>query len=374
MILSINKGPAFDSSVLYNEVKYDKHFFSPVKWVAHLYVLKRQKTRYIRVLKDELMNNRFCVLHNVRTLRNFSTAAYFLFQLRKIPIDQLHAHFLSLPATIGMLMSKISGVDLSCSAHANDIFTTKKEELVIKMRHVKFIVSCTGYNVDYLKKMSTAVTKTVIHHIYHGIDLAKWPRKKVNFNRITDHEIHILSIGRLVEKKGLIYLLEAVYILKSKGHIVKCSIVGDGPLHQSFLSYIRDHQLEKTVYFLGALPQKEIRPFYEKADLFVLPCIEAANGDKDGLPNVLIEALAVGLPVVTTPVSAIPELIEHEVTGLLVPEKDSDCLANAILRLKKDTTLYHSLVKMGWEKVKDFNIEKSTNQLCKLFEEPAPLL
>jgi glycosyltransferase involved in cell wall biosynthesis len=362
VILAIKKGSGVGSDALGagDDVIYDTRFFSRAKWVAHVYAYRTIKKRYVQLLTG--------ALQSARTGKHFSTAVYFFYRLKDTPVDQIHAHFLSLPAAIASLLSKLLNITFSGSAHANDIFTTPKADLISRIGQATFIVTCTQFNAAYLKKIAGEKKGARIYQIYHGIDLLHWPKRKTAIKEGGGSAIHLLTIARLVEKKGIIYLLAAVDLLTKQGYTITCTIIGDGPLLPYYKKYIHDHRLNKIVHLLGALPQEAVQPFYNKADLFVLPCIQAKNGDRDGLPNVLVEALAVGVPVITTRLSAIPELIEHEMTGLLVREKDAQGIAAAIVRLKKDTTLYSAIIQNGWTKVQAFNIEYSTNQLSDLFE------
>lgn len=366
IVAAVKKGPPLyhQASSANEDTLYFGHWISPVKSAAHLYMLRKYGRRYLSVLKEEVLGGR-SVAEVLRRWKHFSIAVYFLFQLRKIPFDRLHAHFLSLPSTIALIMSKLSGIAFSCSAHAHDIFTTGKPELVKKTTAAKLVITCTRFNLEYLKEMVAGDAKERIHHVYHGIDLSKWQGRK-EFYPFTNG-IHILTVGRLVEKKGTIYLLRAVKQLKAS-YALKCSIVGDGPLLPFLKEFIRQNGLEENVHLYGALEQEKIRPLYETADLFVLPCKETADGDRDGLPNVLMEALAVGVPVISTDLSAVPELIENKITGLLVPQEDPGGIAEAVILLRNDPRLYQDIVANGWEKIKKFDIHHSTHRLSQLFK------
>lgn len=365
IVASVKKGPPLRQALSSNEpALYLGNRISPVKSAAHLYLLRKYGRRYWAVLKEAVFAGGLAAGY-LRAWKHFSIAVYFLFKLRNAPVDGLHAHFLSLPSGIALIMSKLSGIKYSCSAHAHDIFTTDKAELEKKITGARLVITCTQFNLEYLKAIVSAEAKERIHHIYHGIDLSKWQGRK-GFQPFTNG-IHILTVGRLVEKKGTIYLLRAVKQLKASNNI-KCSIVGDGPLLPVLKEFTRQNQLEENVRFYGALEQEKIRPLYEAADLFVLPCRETADGDKDGLPNVLMEALAVGVPVISTALSAVPELIENEITGLLVPQEDAASIAKAVVRLRNDPALYQHIVANGWEKIKKFDIHHSTNRLLQLFK------
>jgi glycosyltransferase involved in cell wall biosynthesis len=206
-------------------------------------------------------------------------------------------------------------------------------------------------------------------HIYHGIDCGHWQQKSLRKESDGDRPIHLLTAARLVEKKGIIYLLRAMRELMKGHYDVRLSIVGDGPLYESFHRYIEAYGLGSRVTLCGAMGQESLRAYYGGADIFILPSVVAADGDRDGLPNVLVEALAVGLPVVATATSAIPELILHEQTGLIIGERDVRGIADAVIRLSTDTLLYNALQVAGRKLVSNrFNIDHSTHRLADLFE------
>lgn len=363
IMLAIKKGVGADNE---NEVIYDGNLIASTKLLAHFYYIFRHSRSYFKALGRILFSGKRSIIQRGRDLKNFSKSIYFLFRLRKTDCMHLHAHFLSQPASIAMMMSSISGLKFSCSAHAHDIYTTPISDLKEKLKRSLFTVTCTRFNKDFLSNLSKEDRK--LHHVYHGIDFSKWPQKKFGATFSEAAELHILCVGRLVEKKGIIYLLKAILELKQRGFQVRCNIVGDGPLSGILNDFITDHHLENEINLAGALSADLVVPFYEKADLFVLPCIEMNNGDKDGLPNVLLEALATGIPVITTPVSAIPELIEHHLTGLLVPEHDYLSIAEAIIRLRADQELYNRLIANGRKKVEAFDIKVSTGELFDVFQ------
>jgi glycosyltransferase involved in cell wall biosynthesis len=344
-------------------------FYHPFAVVtAHGYALLRFRRRYLTVLV-QLVREAGSARKALKALKDLSIALFFLFRLRGSGLTHIHAHFLSLPTRIALIMSRISGIPFSASAHAQDIYTTSREKLAGILRHLKFIVTCTASNKTFLDNMIKGEESAKVIHIYHGIDCGHWQQKSLRKESDGDRPIHLLTAARLVEKKGIIYLLRAMRELMKGHYDVRLSIVGDGPLYESFHRYIEAYGLGSRVTLCGAMGQESLRAYYGGADIFILPSVVAADGDRDGLPNVLVEALAVGLPVVATATSAIPELILHEQTGLIIGERDVRGIADAVIRLSTDTLLYNALQVAGRKLVSNrFNIDHSTHRLADLFE------
>ncbi|MGE0128827.1 MAG: glycosyltransferase family 4 protein [Blastocatellales bacterium] len=276
-------------------------------------------------------------------------------------IRHLHAHFCHSATTVAMFASRLCGLPFSFTAHAKDIYVralNPGDLLQTKMRRAKFVVTCTGANQAHLAALG--VNETPIHTIYHGLDTRQFtPRDAAEEPATTT----LLSVGRLVEKKGFPFLIEACRLLKDRGYRFRCQIIGGaGPCAQQVASLIHELELEDTVTLRPAVTQEELRMIYQQATLFTLPCQIVENDDRDGIPNVLVEAMAVGLPVVSTNVSGIPELIEHGVSGLLAPQKDARALADAIAELLDAPALRQRLGKAAREKV------------CQLFDSESNIL
>lgn len=335
---------------------------------AHVYSILAFRRRYFTVLL-QLLREAGSARNAGKALKDISIAAFFLFRLRQSGITHIHAHFLSLPTRIAMIMSRISDIPFSASAHAQDIYATSRENLAGILRHLKFIVTCTASNKAFLDNMIKGEESAKVIHIYHGIDCNHWKQKALRWESAAGQPIRLLTAARLVEKKGIIYLLRAMRELTKSNYDVRLSIVGDGPLYETFNSYIQAYGLGSRVTLLGAMGQESLRAYYGDSDIFILPSVVAADGDRDGLPNVLVESLAVGLPVIATATSAIPELILHGQTGLIISERDARDIADAVIRLSTDTLLYNTLQLAGRKLVRDrFNIDHSTHRLADLFE------
>ncbi len=365
MVLALKKSPQIDnkSTAL---ITYDTFFMSPAKLMAHFFVVCRHPRRYIRTLIAEGKARTISWLNFLRLLRDFSTGVYFFRRISKQDVKHIHAHFISWPANIARIVAGLSNRKFSCTAHANDIYTTDGAELTCKLEQAAFVITCTRYNQDYLRRLTDRHRSGLIIHIYHGLDLRKWTRKTPG-RSFPSAEVRILSIGRLVEKKGLIYLLKAISLLKKGELKVSCDIIGQGPLYGELDRFIHDEGIADAVRLHGAVAPAGIKAFYEEADVFILPCIVAGNGDRDGLPNVLLEALAMEIPVITTSISAIPELIKDKLTGLLIREKSPECIVEALKILLENPHHRDTLIGNGRNAVRSYDLAASTQYLEKIF-------
>ncbi|HKX30954.1 MAG TPA: glycosyltransferase family 4 protein [Blastocatellia bacterium] len=288
-------------------------------------------------------------------------------------IRHLHAHFCHTSATVAMLASRLSGLPFSFTAHAKDIYRQDQNPgdlLSVKMRRAKFAVTCTRANEIYLDRLRPATTP--LHTIYHGLDLSFFIPAAKPGSGISDPAAPplILSIGRLVEKKGFTYLIEACGRLKEQGYRFECRIIGGGGGHyQEVISGLIERlKLQEVVTLHPAVTQEELQEIYQQATVFALPCQVVDDGDRDGIPNVLVEAMAMELPVVSTRISGIPELIEHRVNGLLAPQKDAPALAAAIAELLDDSDLRRRLGRTARTTVcRDFDSSRNIRELRALF-------
>ena len=293
-------------------------------------------------------------------LRHLLHASYLADQLEREGITHLHAHYANAPAAIAQFVYLLTGISYSFTAHAYDIYLSSKASLAYKMQIARFVITCTGYNQQYLTKLVDRRVGERIHRIYHGLDTHIFPSVAPTLR----NPPLILSVARLTGKKGLSYLIHACRILTDQGYNFTCRIVGEGPLRPVLEQEILELRLTERVELQGAEPLKRVIEMYQQATIMVLPCIIDKNGDRDGIPNVLIEALYMEVPVISTPVSGIPELITSEVNGLLVPPNDSVALAGALVRLLDDSDLRSRLAAAGRQKVlEQFDMASNTTQL-----------
>ena len=303
----------------------------------------------------------------LKQMRDLGISLFFYHKLKNKKIRHFHAHFAFLAVDIASKLSKIQKKKYSLTVHAQDIYVNipKIKQVV---NDALFTITCTKFNSNYLNKITNSKYKTKIFIVYHGIDISKWSLKTFT-KELYKSDYHILSVARLVEKKGLIYLLKAIQILIDQGVKVKCTIIGEGPLKKQLDRYIQDNYLHHFIQILDFMHQEDLKEHYAISDIFILPSIVSKDGDRDGLPNVILEAMSMEIPVISTPVSAITEIIQDRITGLLVERSNEHAIVDAVLELKNNPALYNKIVKNSKRKLLDeFIIENSTNKLIACFK------
>jgi colanic acid/amylovoran biosynthesis glycosyltransferase len=309
------------------------------------------------------------VSHLLNTLRYWGISQYFA--KKNIQCDHIHAHFAFIAVDIARHLSTLLKVNYSLTAHAQDIYTNQ-QKIIQHLPTAKFLITCTEYNKNYLNKLTDNIFEGKIHRVYHGIHLEKWPQIS-NCNKSNNNGLKILTIARLVEKKGLIYLIKAVERLVGRGARVQCVIVGGGSLHSVLKNYINTKKLHNNIELIPFISQNKLKAFYFWADTFVLPCIISSNGDRDGLPNVILEAMLSGVPVISTPVSAITEVIYHKETGVIVKEKDDRAIVEGIGLLTGDHNLQQYIIKNSRRLIEEkLNLNSSTKELLEIFSSHIP--
>ncbi|MGH3937432.1 MAG: glycosyltransferase family 4 protein [Pseudonocardiaceae bacterium] len=244
-------------------------------------------------------------------------------------VTHLHAHFATLATTVARLASRITGVPYSFTAHAKDIFQRSVDpvQLRTKLADAHHVVTVSEFNATWLRERFGAAAGRV-HRVYNGLDVAALP-----FTTPRRRNGRIAFVGRLVEKKGVADLLDGVALLRERGRRVPLDILGTGVLGDPLRAQVRRLELADLVRFHGPRPAHEVHKVLRAASMLVAPCVHAVDGDRDGLPTVLLEAMALGTPCVSTPVTGIPEAVLHDRTGLLVPERNATALADAIAAL-----------------------------------------
>ena len=291
----------------------------------------------------------------------------------EVPADvvRLHAHFLHTPASVVRYAATMRALVWSGSAHAKDIWTTPEWDLREKLASCEWLVTCTGTNRDYL---ATLAPPGRVELVYHGLDLERFPlpplERPPRDGSFADHPVQILSVGRLVEKKGTDVLLDALALLPS-GLNWRLVHVGGGPLGATLLQRADTLGISDRVFWRGAMTQDQLLAEYRLADMFALASRIAHDGDRDGLPNVLMEAQSQGLPCVATDVSAIHELIHHGLTGVLVEPESPHALAGALKALMVDPARRRVLGDAGRARVvAEFGMQTNLDRLAGKFGLP----
>ena len=318
-------------------------------------LVRRSPRRYVRALLPALRYRRRSIV------RRFFQAGYLADLLRRQPVDHLHAHFATAPALLTMFVHQLTGIPYTFTTHAKDIYVDgdrQPELLRAQMQHCEAVVTISEYNRRYLLSQLGPAAHGKVRRIYNGLDLQRFTYERPS-TAAAETPV-ILSVCRLVEKKGLGDLLAAVAILRRRGSCFRVEIIGGGLLQPTLEAEVMQRGLEDVVTFRGALPQEEVHRAYQRATVFALPCIVTSEGNRDGIPTVLLEAMASGVPVVSTAVSGIPELIDSGHDGLLVGPHDPGLLADALGLLLADAELRDRLARAARSKIEaDFAIDRS---------------
>jgi glycosyltransferase involved in cell wall biosynthesis len=280
-------------------------------------------------------------------------------------VRHVHAHFAGLAARTAFWIEHFFGIGFSFTAHANDIFAPKPFEVSLGalVGAARAVVTVSEFGVQFLReKFPGAALK--IRCVYNGIDLARFRPADLSATPPV-----IISIGRLIEKKGFADLIEACRLLRARGTDFRCEIIGEGPLEAALQEQINAGGLTGVVLLTGPLAQGEVVARLANAAVFALPCVAETGGGMDNLPTVIMEAMAASLPVVSTPVGGVPEMVVDGMTGLLVAEHQPAALAEALERLLADRALARSLGEAGRQRAADlFTIGKSAQALGVLFQ------
>jgi glycosyltransferase involved in cell wall biosynthesis len=259
-------------------------------------------------------------------------------------ICHLHGHFAHSPTSVTMFSSLLSGLSFSFTAHAKDIYTSNPDQLREKLDLAVFVATCTRQNKLYLEELESG-DGAEIHCIYHGIDVNLF---KSDTTRIaTSPPFKLLTVARIIEKKGLPTVYRALKKVADNGIDFEHTLIGDGDDRDSVLRLLKELGLNLQCRWLGTKPHEEVLEHFSQSDLFIMGSKIAADGDRDGIPNVLVESLAMGVPAVATKVSSIPEIIIDTKTGLTVEQEDSEALSKAIIRLLTDRPLRQKVIEQG---------------------------
>lgn len=321
---------------------------------------RRARRRYLRLLGGVLRRRRLAAL------KHFLQAGAIAAVLDP-GTHHVHAHFASGATSVALHLHRLLGLSYSFTAHAKDIYvhTVRPADLARKLSEARFAVTVSDFNAHRLRALANG---TPVVRIYNGLDLERFSPRPV----APAAPPLVLAVGRLIEKKGFDDLVRACALLAERRVAFRCSIVGKGPLRDELAGLIETLGLGAIVELAGPMPRERLLVLYREASVLAAPCVVGSDGNRDGLPTVLVEAMALGVPVVATPVTGIPELVVDAVTGLLVPERDPDALADAFERLLLDPGLAGGLARRARRRVEDvFDLHQNVARLRTLFEETA---
>lgn len=325
---------------------------------------RRARGKFLADLRRDPTRNR---------VRRFGQACVLAAEL-PADIGWIYSHYLHTPASVTRYAAEMAGLGWSVSGHAKDIWTTPDWDLREKLTEAAWVVTCTAINRDHLAKLAPSPDKVTL--VYHGLDFSRFPAatpRPPRTGATPDDPVRLITVGRAVAKKGYDVLLDALARLPADLHW-HWTQIGGGPLLDRLKAQGRQLGLDDRIVWRGALAQDAVIAALQDADLFILAAKVAADGDRDGLPNVLMEAQATGLPCLATRLSAIPELIEDRETGILVPPDDPAAMAAALAELVADPALRDRLAQAGARRVRrDFAFDRGLDTLTDRLGPDRPL-
>ncbi|MDX1927828.1 MAG: glycosyltransferase family 4 protein [Pirellulaceae bacterium] len=280
-------------------------------------------------------------------------------------VTHIHAHFASSPASVAQIASHLTGIPFSITAHAKDIFHESVDEgdLERKLSEAKVTFTVSEFNLAFLRERYPAAAQRIIR-LYNGMHLKDFP-----YGSPQDRKPKIVAVGRFVEKKGFDDLIQACAILRDHHVPFECQMIGGGELEHSLGQLVERLHLSEQVQLLGPQPQNVVKKFISEASLMAAPCVHGQDGNRDGLPTVLLEAMALGTPCISTAVTGIPEVVRHGSTGMIVAEHSPQELAKSIENLLTDSQRRCQYSMAARQLIEnEFDIERNTECQRSYFE------
>ena len=348
---------------LSSRARYEPFLSLPVLR-SQLHFLRRSPRRYLRALRDVLSGTWGSLNFFVGAVGIFPKVAHAARLMQAEGVDHVHCHFANHPAVAGFVIRRLTGIPYSFTAHGSDLHVDR-HMLCEKIREAAFVVPISQYNRDLMLEECGERSREKLVVIHCGVDTEFFrPRGAM----VDDGRLEILSVGTLHEVKGQRHLVEACRLLRDEGVDVSCKLVGDGPDRKALTGQIAAAGLEDRVVLLGRRDRDGVCELLRSADVLAAPSVPTKQGKREGIPIVLMEAMASGVPVVASRISGIPELVEDGVSGLLVPPADARSLASALARLQADPSLRERLAVSGRAKVEaEFDLRKSAAELVSRF-------
>lgn len=289
-------------------------------------------------------------------------------RLRKRGVRHIHCHFAHAPTTVGMYAAMQLGIPFSFTGHANDIFQ-RRVLLKRKLQRAAFVNCISEWHKVFYTQIEPSCGPKC-HVVRCGVDVDSWKIDPNLHGSAWNRSFRVLTVARLVEKKGIDMLLRGLgRFVRGSDRAVDLTIAGDGEQRAALEAIMREEHLQKHVKFLGAVDNEKVRSLLLESDAFALPCRDDSSGDRDGIPVVLMEAMACALPVISGDLPAIRELVEHDKTGLLVDGTDVGAIARAIERLCTDEPTRKRLGEGGRQRVvQEFSLAENVSRIERLLQ------
>lgn len=340
-------------AALDDRVIYLPHTFSATAFMGELRSIRRHPAKYFRIA------GRCKFSFGPGMVLRLSSVLAAAQQLADSGFTRVHGQFASQPGAVAWILAKWMEIPFSFSCHARDLYVRPKG-LPRLVRDAEFVVTCTQYNRAYLQERFPQNAAT-IHQVYHGVasgeTAARGPQGQPPL---------VLAVGRLVEKKGFADVVSACRMLTQRGVPYTCEIIGEGPLRAELERLIRELQ-PLNVSLTGWCSEDAVRRRMREATCLVAPSVVGRDGDRDGIPNVILEAMSVGTPVVATDVSGIPEVVRDRDTGLFVPPNEPMRLADAIQSIMNDPPAAEAMATRARQLLREtFDPETNAKQLMEL--------
>jgi len=360
------------SRPLLDKTVYSDFFFSKEVLRANIAFLLRSPVKFLKSVLEVILLNRRSIEFLLKTLALHPQAVFFASICEKNKIERVHGQWATYPTGTAMIVSRLLGIPFSFTGHAHDIYVNTAG-LTAKLSRAQFVITCTGENKRHLLSLAPGLDPEKIQVIYHGVDLEHY-RLKPQFRlergeKIaevdTGGQFRILSVGSLFECKGFEYLIEACRLLRENNFPFRCRIVGGGYLENNLRHLVSNLRLQDLVEITGYQPQERMPGHYLWADLFILPAVLKIHW---GIPNVLLEALAVGVPVACTELPSLVELVENPRCGFIIPEKNPEAIAELIMKSSADRKLLEKYGRAGRKKIEEkWDIKKTAGRIAALF-------
>lgn len=354
--------------IVHDEVDSLRSYVHYLPWVSRNVLvaqarhLWRHPRQYLSTLATLVRSNLGSWNYLFGGLAMFPKVVYMAELLAARGVDHIHCHFSSHPATAGYILHRLSRITFSFTAHGSDLHVDR-HMLCEKVQEASFVIAISEYNRRLIIEHCGEAASTKTSVIHSGVDTSVFIPRPTRIPGSSD--FRIACIGRLTEVKGQKYLVQALRLLCDEGVAVTCQLVGDGPDRAALEKYVKRLELSDQISFMGNMTRGQIAQLLHGTDVLVAPSVPTRDGRREGIPIVLMEAMATGLPVIASRLSGIPELVEDGVEGLLVPAGDARALAEAIRRLQGDPDLRHSLGTAARRKVEtEFDVRQTARRLA----------